>query len=138
MQVRPAIARSMITGRKSGLREFGWGKDYSLSFNGGTAESSLTPRATICSAPSGSGRCSFRASSGVYVEQSLQKSGPITFIGLCTKANELFFSEAELHYSSLNKYSYKKFCSAGGNIALTVSLPSDFFVAEYSFRESVS
>jgi hypothetical protein len=33
MQIRPAIARSMITGRKSGLCEFGFGKDYSLSFD---------------------------------------------------------------------------------------------------------
>src|ERR1700710_11178 len=79
MQVRPAIARSMITGRKSGLREFGWGKDYSLSFdsNGGAAESSLTPRATICSAPSGSGRCSFRASSRGAVIQVSTSSGVV-------------------------------------------------------------
>src|ERR1700724_2772549 len=84
MQVRPAIARSMITGRKSGLREFGWGKDYSLSFdsNGGTAVSSLTPRATICSAPSGSGRCSFRASSGGAVIQASTSSGVVRITGI--------------------------------------------------------
>ena len=74
----------MITGRKSGLREFGWGKDYSLSFdsNGGTAVSSLTPRATICSAPSGSGRCSFRASSGGAVIQVSTSSGVVRITGI--------------------------------------------------------
>jgi hypothetical protein len=53
MQIRPAIARSMITGRKSGLRGLGCGKDYCLSFDSKacTAESSLTPRATIRERP---------------------------------------------------------------------------------------
>ena len=44
--------------------------------------SSLTPRATIRSVPSGSGRCSFRASSGEAVIQDSTSSGVVRITGI--------------------------------------------------------
>jgi hypothetical protein len=46
------------------------------------AGSSLTPRATIPSAPSGSGRCSFRVSSGGAVIQVSTSSGVVRITGI--------------------------------------------------------
>src|ERR1700682_993832 len=48
----------------------------------GPAESSLTPRATIRSDPSGSGRCSFKASSGGAVIQASTSSGIVRITGI--------------------------------------------------------
>src|ERR1700730_17037800 len=48
----------------------------------GQAGSSLTPRATIRSAPSGSGRCSFRASSGGALIQDSTSSGVVRITGI--------------------------------------------------------
>jgi hypothetical protein len=48
----------------------------------GPAGSSLTPRATIRSLPSGSGRCSFRASSGETVIQASTSSGVVRITGI--------------------------------------------------------
>jgi hypothetical protein len=48
----------------------------------GPVGSSLTPRATIRSAPSGSGRCSLRASSGDEVIQVSTSSGVVRITGI--------------------------------------------------------
>jgi len=48
----------------------------------GPAGSSLTPRATIRSDPSGSGRCSFRASSGAAVIQVSTSAGVVRITGI--------------------------------------------------------
>lgn len=53
----------------------------------GPAGNSLTPRATILSAPSRSGRCSFRASSGAAVILASTSSGVVKITGVAASCN---------------------------------------------------